>query len=85
MCRMAGHVYLVDGGVQNDHAQQGPLKVNTACWEGVVGRESPDYQPGLGCMGEETMWLSSVVTAQQQLYHGMLWQGMRHACMWWSD
>lgn len=47
MCKMTGHVYLVDGGVQNDHAQPGPLKVNTACWEGSRRKRcpsAPDYK-----------------------------------------
>lgn len=81
MCKMTGHVYLVDGGVQNDHAQPGPLKVNTACWEGgscTVGRVPRlPTRPGLHEVrrgGGRSVWVTV-----QLLYHGMLWQGMRHA------
>ena len=71
MCKMTGHVYLVDGGVQNDHAQPGPLKVNTACWEGSrsKGRKrAPVPQITLPTWGGGCF---CVVTAQL-LYHGML-------------
>lgn len=70
MCKMTGHVYLVDGGVQNDHAQPGPLKVDTACWEGRrKGRKrGPVPQITLPTRGGGCF---CVVTAQL-LYHGVL-------------
>lgn len=83
MCKMTGHVYLVDGGVQNDHAQPGPLKVNTACWEGSLKEKVPQcprlqahYQPGVVVV---SVWLlrSCYTTA---CYDGQAC-GMR--CMWW--
>lgn len=79
MCKMTGHVYLVDGGVQNDHAQQGPLKVNTACWEGSCRKRSPDdihtlpTRSGLhGWRRRREEVVVSVWLLHSMLYHGVL-------------